>query len=377
MQGDDRQPPATVDDSGVAAGVLFGRIAEILDGARGRVARAVNLAMVQTYWEIGREIVLVEQRGERRAGYGEQVLGQLSEHLTVRFGRGYSLPNLKRMRRFYQTYAVVPESPTPGIESPDQVIGSALRSQSASTTYPQFQQELGWSHYRLLMTVSDPAPRSFYEVEAAREGWSSRELERQIASLLYERLAASRNQDEVLALARRGQEVITPQHIVKDPVVLEFLGLPERPQWRERDLEQSIIDHLQEFLLELGKGFCFVARQKRIMLDGDHFFVDLVLYNRLLRSFVLIDLKLGKLTHRDLGQLQMYVNWYDRTQREIHEEPTIGIALCSRKNDAVVRMTLPEGEKRILAARYEVLLPSAAELEAVVQKGRQAAMVRR
>lgn len=227
------------------------------------------------------------------------------------------------------------------------------------------------------MTVSDPAPRSFYEVEAAREGWSSRELERQIASLLYERLAASRSQDEVLALAHRGQGVITPQHVVKDPVVLEFLGLPERPQWRERDLEQSIIDHLQEFLLELGKGFCFVARQKRIMLDGDHFFVDLVLYNRLLRSFVLIDLKLGKLTHRDLGQLQMYVNWYDRTQRETHEEPTVGIALCSRKNDAVVRMTLPEGEKRILAARYEVLLPSAAELEAVVQKGRQAAMVRR
>ena len=160
---------------------------------------------------------------------------------------------------------------------------------------------------------------------------------------------------------------------MKDPVVLEFLGLPDRPHWRERDLEQAIIDHLQEFMLELGKGFCFVARQKRITLDGDHFFVDLVLYNRLLRCFVLIDLKLGKLTHRDLGQMQMYVNWYDRTQREAHEEPTVGIALCSRKNDAVVRMTLPEGEKRILAARYEVLLPTAQELEAVVQEGRREA----
>lgn len=160
---------------------------------------------------------------------------------------------------------------------------------------------------------------------------------------------------------------------MKDPVVLEFLGLPDRPHWRERDLEQAIIDHLQEFLLELGKGFCFVARQKRITLDGDHFFVDLVLYNRLLRCFVLVDLKLGKLTHRDLGQMQMYVNWYDRTQREAHEEPTVGIALCSRNNDAVVRMTLPEGQQRILAARYKVLLPSAQELEAVVQEGRREA----
>ena len=201
---------------------------------------------------------------------------------------------------------------------------------------------------------------------------STRELERQIASHLYERLAASRDKDNVLALAHQGREVITPQDVVKDPPVLEFLGLPDRPHWHERDLEQAIIDHLQEFRLELGKGFSFVARQKRITLDGDHFFVDLVLYNRLLRCFVLIDLKLGNLSDRDLGQLQMYVNWYDRTQRETHEEATVGIALCSRKNDAVVRMTLPEGEKRIVAARYEVLLPSAKELEAAVQEGRRA-----
>jgi predicted nuclease of restriction endonuclease-like (RecB) superfamily len=228
----------------------------------------------------------------------------------------------------------------------------------------------------LLLSVPDAAARSYYEIESVREGWSSRELERQIASLLFERLAASRDKAEVHALARRGQEIAVPQDVVKDPVVLEFLGLSERPKWRERDLEQAIIDHLQEFLLELGRGFCFVARQKRITLDGDHFFVDLVLYNRLLRCFVLIDLKLGKLTHRDLGQLQMYVNWYDRTQREAHEEPTVGIALCSRKNDAVVRMTLPEGEERILATRYEVLLPSARELEAAVNEGRREAMAR-
>ena len=223
------------------------------------------------------------------------------------------------------------------------------------------------------MGVSDASARSFYELEAATQAWSVRELERQIASHLYERLAASRDKDEVLALAHKGQELLTPHDVITDPVVLEFLGLPERPHWRERDLEQAIIDHLQEFMLELGKGFCFIARQKRITLDGDHFFVDLVLYNRLLRCFVVIDLKLGKLTHRDLGQVQMYVNWFDRTQREPHEEPTIGIALCSRRNDAVVRMTLPEGENRIIAARYDLVLPTAEQLEAAVLAGRRAA----
>jgi predicted nuclease of restriction endonuclease-like (RecB) superfamily len=373
MSENDRQPSMTPDAAGVAAEILFKRVAEIIDGARGRLARAVNSAMVQAYWEIGRQIVLVEQEGERRADYGEQVLAGLSERLTRDFGRGFSLPNLKRMRQFFLAYSANPTRMTAVNENRDQQIGSTVSSQLATFKQPDFLQALGWSHYVLLMTVSDPQARSYYEIETAREGWSVRELERQIASLLYERLAASRDKDDVLALARRGQEIATPQDMVKDPFVLEFLGLPDRPHWRERDLEQAIIGHLQEFMLELGKGFCFVARQKRLTLDGDHFFVDLVLYNRLLRCFVLIDLKLGKLTHRDLGQLQMYVNWYDRTQREPHEEPTVGIALCSRRNDAVVRMTLPEGEKRILAARYEVLLPTAKELEAAVQEGRRTA----
>ena len=221
------------------------------------------------------------------------------------------------------------------------------------------------------------AARAFYAHEAAATAWSSRELERQIASLLYERLAASRDRDGVLALARSGQEIATPQDIIKDPVVLEFLGLPERTQWRERDLEQAIIDHLQEFMLELGRGFCFVARQQRITLDDDHFFVDLVLYNRLLRCFVVVDLKLGRLTHRDLGQLQMYVNWFDRTQRAEHETRTIGIALCSRKNDAVVRMTLPEEADRILAVRYETVLPTPREFETAVIEARRVAERRR
>jgi predicted nuclease of restriction endonuclease-like (RecB) superfamily len=212
------------------------------------------------------------------------------------------------------------------------------------------------------MRVNDPRARAFYEIEAARENWSTRELERQVASLLFERLSRSRDRDAVLALAREGQKVAVAQDVIKDPMVLEFLELQERSQWRERDLEQAIIDHLESFLLELGKGFCFVARQKRITLEGDHFYVDLVFYNRLLRCFVLIELKRGKLTHQDLGQIQMYVNFYDRFQRQEWEQPTVGIVLCSEKNDAMVRITLPEDSEQILAASYQAFLPTEEEL---------------
>jgi predicted nuclease of restriction endonuclease-like (RecB) superfamily len=316
MRDQDRQRPTTGNASDVSADDLFRRIVEIINDARGRVTRTVNSAMVQAYWEIGRQIVEVEQQGDPRAGYGEQVLAGLSERLTRCFGRGFSQPNLKRMRCFFLAYSVSPAIAAADNDKRDQQIGSTLSSQLATIVQPLFRQELGWSHYVLLMAVPAPLPRSFYETEAAREGWSCRELERQIASHLHERLTASRDKDDILALAHQGQDVSTPQDVVKDPLVLEFLGLSDRPHWRERDLEQAIIDQLQEFMLELGKGFSFVARQKRITLDGDHFFVDLVFYNRLLRCFVLIDLKLGKLTHRDLGQLQMYVNWYDRTQLE-------------------------------------------------------------
>jgi hypothetical protein len=225
----DRLPPATGHHAGVAAEDLFRRIVEILDGARRRVARAVNSTMVQTYWEIGRQIVQVEQAGEQRAEYGEQVLAQLSERLTRRFGRSFSLPNLKRMRRFYLVYSSSPRNAPGLIDNRDQLISSALLSQFPPATQPTFRLELGWTQYLMLMTVANPSARSFYEIEAASQGWSSRELERQIASHLFERLAASRDKDEVLALARQGQEVLTPQDVVKDPVVLEFLGLAERP----------------------------------------------------------------------------------------------------------------------------------------------------
>jgi predicted nuclease of restriction endonuclease-like (RecB) superfamily len=239
--------------------------------------------------------------------------------------------------------------------------------------FPPFPPYLGWTHYLLLMRVANPTARAFYEIEAARESWASRELERQIASLLFERLAKSRDKEKVLALARRGHEVEAPADVLKDPFVLEFLGLDERSHWRERDLEQAIIDRIEGFLLELGKGFCFVARQKRVTLEGDHFYVDLVFYNRLLRCFVLVDLKLGKLTHQDLGQMQMYVNFFDRFQRAEHEAKTIGIVLCSEKNDAMAKITLPENNEQILAARYQMYLPTEEELRAELAREREAA----
>jgi predicted nuclease of restriction endonuclease-like (RecB) superfamily len=232
---------------------------------------------------------------------------------------------------------------------------------------------LSWTHYIVLSRVTNEQARSFYEIEAAQERWSVRQLERQIAALLYERLANHRVPEKVLALARDGQEVATPSDVIKDPFVLEFLDLREHAGLHERDVEQAIIDQLETFLLELGKGFSFVGRQVRLTVDGDHFYVDLVFYNRLLRCFVLIDLKLGKLTHQDLGQMMMYVNYYDRTQCTPDEAKTVGIILCSDKNDAMVRITLPEDNDQILAATYKRYLPTEAELAAELTRERHEA----
>lgn len=360
---------------------LFARVVDIIEAARGHVARSVNTALIQAYWLIGREIVEVEQHGKKRARYGEHVVEGLAKRLAARVGKGFSVPNLRNMRQFHLTYregSALPEAWASSANRSALPSGSASRkirsaAPSESRGAAAFPPYLGWTHYLILMRVSKPTARAFYEIEAARESWSSRELERQIASLLFERLAKSRDKDKVLALARRGQQVEVPADVMKDPFVLEFLHLDERAHWREHDLEQSIIDRLEAFLLELGKGFCFVARQKRVTLEGDHFYVDLVLYNRLLRCFVLVDLKLGKLTHQDLGQMQMYVNFFDRFQRAEHEAKTIGIVLCSEKNDAMAKITLPENNEQILAARYQMYLPTEEELRAELAREREAA----
>ena len=361
---------------------LFARSERTIEAARSYVDRSTNVAMVHAYWLIGRDIVEVEQAGKTRAGYGDELVLRLSERLTARFGRGFSSRTVRRIRPFYLTYpegSKLPLEPderkirtTLLAKSKAEAIRPTLLARSGAPSMALFPPTLGWSHYANLLKVENDGARAFYEIEAAAEGWTVRELNRQIASLLYERLAKSRDKAGVMALALEGQQVTTPQSVLKDPLVLEFLDLAERPRWRERDLEQAIIDQLETFLLELGKGFCFVARQKRISLDGDHFFVDLVFYNRLLRCFVLVDLKLGKLTHQDLGQMQMYVNLYDETERTVDEQPTVGIVLCSDKNDAMVRITLPKNSQ-VHANRYQLYLPTEEELSAELARERAAA----
>jgi predicted nuclease of restriction endonuclease-like (RecB) superfamily len=274
---------------------LYARVAEILESARRQVARTINTAMVHAYWLIGQEIVLVEQGGAARAGYGEHLMSILAERLTTQYGRGFGIATVRRMRSFYLAFpqgSAIPSIRSTALtESPEPKRSTALIESGT----PKFPPVLGWSHYLVLLRIPRVEARTFYEIEAARESWSVRELERQISSLLFERLTASKSPDEVLALAH-GHEVAVPRDILKDPFVLEFLDLQGRPTAHERDLEQAIIDRLEEFLLEMGKGFCFVGRQKRITIDGDHFYVDLVFYNRLLRCFVLLDLKLGKIS---------------------------------------------------------------------------------
>jgi predicted nuclease of restriction endonuclease-like (RecB) superfamily len=357
---------------------FYRRVIEIIEGARTHVTRSVNVAMIHSYWLIGREIIEEEQKGASRAGYGEELLKRLATQLAARFGKGFSYPNVKRMRQFYLVFpkgSALPEHAGTKKGSTLSSLSSAARKSVSLVKIAHeghlFPPELSWSHYCLLIRVEHETARRFYEIEAIRENWSVRELERQIAAFLFERLMASKNKERVLALGKRGQEVGSPEDVLKDPMVLEFLDLKEKRDYLERDVEQAIMDRLQDFLLELGKGFCFVARQKRITLEADHFYIDLVFYNRLLRCFVLIDLKLGKITHHDLGQMQMYTNYYDRYQRDPSENPTIGIILCSEKNDAMVQITLPEDNRQIFAPRYRLYLPSEEELRRELLAGRR------
>lgn len=290
---------------------LFQQVSHLIAEARSYVAKTVNSAMVTTYYEIGRHIVENEQNGQERAQYGKQVLQELSARLTAEFGKGWSVETLTNCRKFFSVYS----KSYPVVTNSQDVVSSGYEM-------PQFV--LPWSHYLILMREENPDARKFYEIETQRQQWSKRQLQRQVASSLYERLALSRDKDEVMRLTQEGQVVAKPADIIKDPLVLEFVGLKPDSSYSESKLETAIIDKMQQFLLELGKGFLFEARQKRFTFDEDNYYVDLVFYNRLLQCYVLVDLKVDKLTHQDLGQMQMYVNYYDRYQRQEWEKPTIG-----------------------------------------------------
>ena len=335
---------------------FFDRILDILKNARKQAKMALNISMVYSYYEVGRAIIEEEQNGKQRAEYGKAILKELSKRLTESLGKGFSVENLKLMRRFYVVY------------SKDQ-IGQKVSAQFENLPVTREGRKffLSFSHYVFLMRISNIDERHFYEIEAAHNGWGIKELERQYDSALYERLALSRDKEGIERLSTEGQIIERPEDLLKDPYVLEFTGLPELAKYSETDLETKIIDHLQEFLLELGRGFTFVGRQVRFTFEDEHYRVDLVFFNRLLRCFVLFDLKIGRLKHQDIGQMQMYVNYYDRKVKLEDENPTIGILLCKNKNDAVVEMTLPEDNNQIFASKYLTVLPSKEELKKLME----------
>jgi len=333
---------------------FYSQIVELLQSARSKVVRTVNQTMVLTYFEIGKMIVEKEQDGKERADYGKQVLKELSSVLTNEFGKGFSVDNLENMRRFYLVYGKS--------ETLSRISENAI-SEKSSRNF-----NLSWSHYLKLMRIDDENERKFYEIEAQKNNWSVRELQRQFDSALYTRLVLSRDKEKVKELSEKGLVFENPKDAIKDPYILEFIGLPEHTEYSENDLEQELINKLEHFLLELGNGFTFVARQKRISFDDKHFRIDLVFYNRILKCFVLIDLKIGEIKHQDLGQMQMYVNYYDREVRLEDENKTIGIVLCKDKSESVVEYTLPENNEQIFASKYQTVLPSKEELKLLINE---------
>lgn len=322
------------------SGEFLHQIKTIIGQARSKAVRSVEFYRVEMYWKLGERIFEEEQQGKERAEYGKNLLQGLAEYLTPEYGSGFSYRQLNFCRQFYRTYPIV----------------NALRSQ------------LNWTQYRMLIQIDDATKREYYELEAAKNGWSGREMERQINSSLYERLILSTDKDAVMSIARNERLPETPQEIVKDPMILEFLGMERKPHYYEKEMETALVEHLQNFMLELGNGYCFVARQKRFLIEDDEFFADLVFYNRLLKCFVIIEIKTQKITHQDLGQLQMYVNYYDRYEKLPEENPSVGILLCAAKNNEMVKLALPEDNKTILASRYQLYLPSENQLLNEIRK---------
>jgi predicted nuclease of restriction endonuclease-like (RecB) superfamily len=335
-------------------------IQNIIRQAQQFALRQINTAMLTAYWQVGRRIIEEEQQGESRAAYGKALIKTLSEELQKEFGKGFSVDNLQNMRRFYATYPMPHvKTLTQGSVNPENTLNKFqvgnYETLSRNLQVPEFK--LSWSHYLLLIRISEPEERAFYEIEAVKNRWSLRELKRQFDSALYLRLALSKDKDGIMTMASKGQVIENSKDAVKDPYILEFLDLPDHYRYSENELEQQLIDKLEHFLLELGTGFTFVARQKRITLDEKHFYIDLVFYNRILRCFVVIDLKIGELKHQDIGQVQMYVNYYDRFVKMEDEHKTIGIIMCRDKSETLVEITLPQENDQIFASRYNTILP--------------------
>ena len=353
--------PENPEDSVPELKILCQKAVDLIDRARNTAIREVNLVQLLTYYTLGKWIVEVQQGGSGRAKYGKRVLETLSDALNQAFGKGYSVSTLTNIRKFYEIYKSRISPP----------LVTDFAEQNSQPLVTKFGNDmpfrLSWTHYLILMRIQNEDERAFYEQLAIQENWGKRELSRQYGSSLYERMLIGKDKQQILRLSKKGRLAEKPADLVKDPYILEFLGIPEQTDFSETELESRLIDHLQEFLLELGTGFAFVARQKRFTFEEDHFRVDLVFYNRLLQCFVLFDLKTEKLKHQDLGQMQMYVNYYDRYEKTDFENPTIGILLCPQKNDAVVELTLPENSN-IFASQYQLYLPDKKLLQKKLQE---------
>jgi len=350
---------------------LLERVAEIFNQARSKTIKEINKAQVLAYWEIGREIVEFEQKGKARAEYGEELLKRLSVDMAAKFGRGFSPTNLKMMRLFYQTFPIR-QTLSDESQKCQTVSGKSLEvrksekgySKSAIRQTPsdEFEPMLSWSHYCELLKVEESLARYFYERESIQNNWSVRELKRQIVSMLFERLALSKDTKAVMKMAKKGQIVEKPEDVIKDPYILEFLNLKEETFYTEKQLEQALIDKLQYFLLELGKGFTFVARQKKITINNRHYYIDLVFYNRLLKCLVLIDLKTDELDHTDIGQMNFYLNYFKENEKTEGENDPIGLILCARKDDIFAKYVFGGLSNKVFASKYKLALPSEEKL---------------